>query len=367
MSTQNVSLFNNFNANNNYSSTTNSDVEVENVNIFYTTTKKEEQRTTFENTFKEEDKSSCKAGEEFLNGLIENQDDLMARLNLSEQDYETLCALALGLASQETGMGEEDGYVGENTYYSFLRNLAIKAKKGDSASSGLTQMKIYDFMTKGKLSDEDIQILKDYGIEAKSLTKNNLFKNPDKAAVATVVVLNSLAKTYNNYKQELKEYNENLDIDEAAKNDEALSKILDVFNSTDDIETKAKIRQAFADWVLSKNGSKKGDKTEAKYNEEENLEKLNKLLSANGVDFTLKQEDLDSIRYCLTKDDATMDEVAYCAYVWNNGVEAIEDDNKDRLITAKIGTLLLPEYYDYAQFSANVSSLTKKYLNQMQG
>ncbi len=73
-------------------------------------------------------------------------------------------------------------------------------KPSGSSSSGLTQIKIYDFMKEeGKLTKEQREILTNHGIKATSYTKNNLYAAPDKAAVATIVALKSLEDNYPNY------------------------------------------------------------------------------------------------------------------------------------------------------------------------
>ena len=60
-------------------------------------------------------------------------------------------------------------------------------------------MKINDFMSE-KLSNSEVNLLKELGIETSGWNGNNLYEEPDKAAIATIVVLNSIAQNYDDYK-----------------------------------------------------------------------------------------------------------------------------------------------------------------------
>ena len=170
------------------------DIQLEDISILYTTDKKEEDRTTFEETFNNVYVNDSGQGQKFLSGLIDNKENLMKELGLTEDQYDSLACTALALASQETGMGQEEGYNEENKgigklFRGILKQIDV-LRGGASASSGLTQMKIYDFINDPtKLSEEQKNILKEYGITDSmcnyiiEYVKGKLFEqeNPDVA------------------------------------------------------------------------------------------------------------------------------------------------------------------------------------------
>lgn len=353
------------------------DIKLEDISILYTTEKKEDDRSTFEETFNKVFANESEQGQEFLNGLIDNKSGLMKELGLTEDQYDSLACTALALASQETGMGEEDGYNSENNGLGkFFRGIMKQVdvwRGGSSASSGLTQMKIYDFLNDpSKLSEEQRNILKDYGITADGVSKNNLYENPDKAAIATMVVLKSITEKYDDYKEVLSTENKKLedklgltsDADKEkvkAAGDEILAKISEVYENNGNDKKKSEIRTAFKDWLLAKNGSTKEEKGDKDYNEEIQLEELNKLLGGNPK---LNASDLDTIRYALTTNGSEMNMTEYCAYGWNKGT-GTTGMQLDRLLADKIGTILSnPEDFDYDQFTVNVATLAEKYASQ---
>ena len=353
------------------------DIQLENISILYTTEAQEEDRTTFEDTFDKVFASEVEQGQEFLNGLIDNKDSLMKDLGLTDSQYDSLACTALALASQETGMGEEKGYNEENKGIGKLFRGIMKQidvlRGGASASSGLTQMKIYDFLNdSSKLSEEQINILKDYGITADGIAENNLYENPDKAAIATMVVLKSLTEKYDDYKKVLSTENKNLEdklgiTSEAEKaevkaaGDDILAKISEAYENNGNDEKKSEIRTAFKEWLLAKNDTKKSDKVDKEYNEEIQLEELNELLGGNPK---LDASDLDIIRYSLTTSGSEMNMTEYCAYAWNKGT-GTTGMQLDRLLADKIGTILKsPEDFDYDQFTVNVATLAEKYASQ---
>lgn len=353
------------------------DIDLEDISILYTTEKQEDERTTFEETFNKVFVSDTEDGQKFLNGLIENKETLMQDLGLTDDQYDSLACIALALASQETGMGYEDGYNEENSGIGgVIRKIGkwvdTKILGGASASSGVTQMKIYDFLNdSSKLSEEQRNILKEYGITADGVATNNLYSEPDKAAVATMVALTAITEHYNDYKEVLSTENANieqklnLNSEEQKtlakeKGDNILSDISQTYENASDNE-KAEIRRTFKQWLLSSNGTKKGDKVDDEYNEEIQLENLNKLLGGNPK---LNANDLDYIRYTLTSDGAEMNMTEYCAYAWNKGTGET-GMQLDRLLADKIGTILAnPEDFDYDQFTVNVSTLAEMYASQ---
>ncbi len=357
------------------------DIDLEDISILYTTEKVEKDRSTFSETFKEVSLNNSEEGEKFLSGLKENKDSLCEELGLTSEQYDSLACIALALASQETGMGEETGYDSENTGIGkFFRGIAKKFdvwRGGASASSGLTQMKIYDFLNSDKLTDEQKDILKSHGIEANSVSDDNLYNNPDKAAIATMVVLTSIYENYDNYKDVLKTEHEKIGESIAedpskleeieARGNELLDNIYEIYKGASDSQ-KIEIRETFKQWFLSTNGSKVGDKgVDDEYNEEVQLNKLNELLADNSADFKLEEDSLHFIRYALTADGQEMNTAEYCAYGWNKGTGET-GMQLDRMLAEKIGTILYnPEDFDYDQFTTNVAMLADKYAEQSVG
>lgn len=373
------------------------DADIENVEFLFSTDKLEDERGDFESTFEEfsvvqkavggkvnPDKVQAQAID-FYNGLVENKEELCDKLGISEDKYDDLSFVALALASQETGMGAEDGYQKENKGIGkFFRGIgkAIDVLRGGlSASSGLTQMKIHEFLENseddGGLPADKKQILKDYGIKAGKIINNNLFKNPEKAAVATVVVLSELSKKYDDYKSALNENHKKIG-EEISNNPTELKKaekegnnILNTISeSFDNLSLKEQndLRTTLKQVLLSTNGSKEGQKgVDDNFNEELNLNKLNDLLSKNDIDLKLNEASLNKIRYALTDDGAYMNKTEYLAYAWNKGTGET-GMQLDRMLAAKIGTMFTSnDSFDADQFESNVLALADKYKEQTIG
>ena len=354
------------------------DIDLDDISILYTTEKVEQDRSTFDKTFDEVTLDNSKQGEKFLSGLKDNKDSLCDELGLTSEQYDSLACIALALASQETGMGEESGYESENTGIGkFFRGIMKQIdvwRGGASASSGLTQMKIYDFLNGDKLTDEQKDILKSYGIEANGIADDNLYQNPDKAAIATMVVLTSIYENYDDYKEVLSLEHQKIGesivenpskLEEIeARGNELLDNIYEVYKDASDSQ-RIEIRETFKQWFLSTNGSKIGDKgVDDEYNEEVQLNKLNELLENNSADFKLEEDSLHFIRYALTAEGQEMNPAEYCAYGWNKGT-GTTGMQLDRMLAEKIGTILYnPEDFDYDQFTTNVSMLADKYAEQ---
>ena len=357
---------------------TKKDIKLEDISVLYSTRQTEEKRSDFKSTFSPVAIMNSEQGSKFIQGLKDNKEDLQAKLGLSDEQYDVLACVALGLASQETGMGEEDGYVGENSgLHGFFRNIgkwfSVTFSGDGSASSGLTQMKINDFMNGDKLTDEQKQILKDYGIETWAKNLNNLFQNPDMSAVATMVVLSSIYDKYDDYKNVLKTEHENIGnaIAESPeqltaikdKGNELIDNILNTYKNAPD-DQKIEIRSTFKQWLLSVNGSKINDRGDRDFNEEFQLNKLNDLLKNNNADYTLSEDSLHFIRYALTSEGEEMSVPEYLAYGWNKGTGQT-GMQLDRMLAEKIGTILYnPEDFDYDQFTTNVAMLAQKYAQQ---
>ena len=349
--------------------------DIEDISILYTTEKEEKERTTFDETFDETNVEKDEDGAKFLKGLQDNKESLCKDLGLSDDEYDALSFIALGLASQETGMGNEHGYKEENKGIGKLFRTIGKyidyLTGGKSASSGLTQMKIYDFLEGNQISDEKKALLKKYGIDAKSAAKDNLFDNPDKSAIATMIVLTSIAENYGNYKNTLNEkhneiaekYSSKFSEDELYKKGQTvMGDISNVYQNADD-EEKVKIRETLKQVMLSENDSIKGQKgVDDEYNEELQIQELNKLLSKYGINFT--KDNLEYIRFYLSAPGNEMNITEYCAYAWNKGTGAT-GMQFDRMLADKIGTILSnPEDFDYDQFTVNVATLADKYAEQ---
>lgn len=361
-------------------------INLEDIEFLFSTIQKEENRTDFNSTFKETEveSDSDPQGKIFLQGLTDNKEKIMTSLDITEEQYDVLACTALGLASQETGMGYEEGYIGENTGGGKILHDLGKLIEGvirprGSASSGLTQIKINDFMNGDKLSEEQKSLLKDLGVSTSGSNKNNLFENPDKAAAATVVILYSIYQTYDEYINGLKK--EHLDIENSItdnssliddleeRSKEYLDNALDFYNELPQNE-KAEFRTAFKYWILSVNGSKEKDlkrrpsAEDIKYNEESQLKKLNEIFERHHSDIKFEEDAIQYIRYALTSPGQEMNLIQYMAYGWNKGTSGT-GLQLDRLLSGRIMNLFPePEDFTTEQYSYDVSFLTEKYAEQ---
>lgn len=358
------------------------------INSVFATEKKEKDRTTFNETFFEinlnsnSENSNTTDADKFIGGLKDNKELLCKKLNINPDLYDSLSCIALAIASQETGMGLENGYDRENkgigkAWRDFCKFFDADIGHNGSASSGITQMKIYDLMTE-VLDENSVEILKECGIKINGHTpgtsSNNLYLEPDKAAIATIVVLSDIAKHYPEYTEALKDghlkikdsLDSNMsDEDCINKGNEIIDSIRSVYDNSNHDKQEA-IRNALKNWVLSNNGSKdtlfyriKHPIQGMKYNEEYQLKTLNKLLNNSGIN--IKQDDLNYIRYALSDDGCEMTMSQYCAYGWNNGT-GYESKQLDRMIRGKIETIFTnPEDFNYEQYTINVDNLTSRY------
>ncbi|MBR6163498.1 hypothetical protein IKQ26_06385 [bacterium] len=351
-------------------------MNLRNIGTFYTSKIQDKDRTDFSSSFKLVGPNESEQGRKFWKGLISNKDSLVQELEITSEEYDNLACIAMALATQETGLGEEKGYVGENIgLHKAIRNTGKRLQKilkpAGSSSSGLTQIKIYDFMTQdGKLTPKQREILTNHGIEATSYTKNNLFAAPDKAAVATVVALKSLEDNYPNYLNRLQSKHEEVEkrINESEKDTRGpkiIQTIKEIYENSNSGKRDA-IRLAFKHWLLAVDGSKISDPgvIDKPYNEEYQLNKLNSLLN---LPEPIVQDDLDYIRYTLTADNEKMNMTQYCAYAWNNGTGKTSMQ-LDRLLATKVGVILArSDDFSSDQFTVNVEQLAKKYAKQMIG
>ncbi len=346
------------------------DIDLEDISILYTTTQTEDKRSTFDKTYKNTPVEQAPQGAQFLNGLKDNKETLAKDLGLDSEQYDRLACVALALASQETGMGLEQGYVEENTgaggnWRKFMKWVDVNIMGGASASSGLTQMKIYDFMNSNKLTQDQKNIMTKYGIDVDGVATNNLYAEPDKAAVATMVVLKSLIDNYSVYTDKMATEHSKLQFNDGLTEEERIEKgddiLMDVAQlyEMSDTQTRVQIRSQFKQWLLSTPGNKDKD-----YNEAEQLKKLNQLLANGEPPMQLQQSDLDYIRYTLTSPNRNLTTTEYCAYAWNKGT-GDSGMQLDRILADQIGIILSnPEDFDYDQFTVNVSTLAEMYANQ---
>ncbi len=145
------------------------------------------QRQAFEPTplkIKTNNKNMTREGVQFANSLVSNKAKLMKDLQIDNKTYDELARLSLGIAGQETEYGAGIKYkIKENCN---LLVSAIKLIKGEkpSNSRGLTQIKLNS-------NNKDPQVnalLAKYSINADNLSI------PDKSAIATMTLLNSLSK-----------------------------------------------------------------------------------------------------------------------------------------------------------------------------
>lgn len=352
------------------------------IDELYATNLKEEDRGNFEETFPEGARfkivdehlytpnSESSQPYDFYNSLIDNKQYLTNTLDLTSEEYDALSCIALALASQETGMGYEEGYNEENTFKGgILRKLGIFFTSDNSASSGLTQIKIYD------RAQEFVQIyrsiMQQRGVKFDGKVSDNL-DDPEKSAIATMVLLKTISLKYNDYEKTMNEKNEELkqefanqgiDPQEAEnKGFDYLSQIYQAYqNSTD--EQKVEIRVAFKQLLKSTDGSTRENPSPdgKEYTEEIQFERLQEALGDNVV---LEDDALSYMKLALSNEICQMDMIEYCAYAWNSGT-GDTGMQPDRIMAEKIGIILSdPEDFDYDQYSANVVSLTERYAQQ---
>ena len=346
--------------------------DVGSVDTLYTSIFLEQDRTTFSESFSPTSFEDAPQGAKFCNSLVDNQEDLMSRMGISEDEYNYYASVALALASQETGMGFEEDFVSENEGFGGFKRSAGKLLLGifggDSASSGLTQMKIYEFMKGDLLTQEQKDILNDYGVNVSHKGKNNLYSNPDLSAVATMVVLHGIQSKIDDYHIELAnahatlgfELKDGLSEEERIKQgEELLTSVIESYNAAPH-ENQDDIRHALKEWFMAENGSKISKNMDKKYNEEYQLQTLNELTGLN-----LKQDDLNYLRYYLSSSGQHMDRTESLAYFWNKGYT--EDSTKpDRMYAYKSGTLMFsPDDLSYDQFPVNVAKFAQLYYTDM--
>ncbi|MBE7708446.1 MAG: hypothetical protein E7Z88_07050 [Cyanobacteria bacterium SIG27] len=413
------------------------DSSLNEIEALYFTNDTEKERTTFKGTFTEyntnisdhEASAGATEGYQFYKALIDCKENnvskdgkprtgLMERLNISSEEYDAFACIALAIGSQETGLGYEIEYTNENTTLEdvndlrdvgdlvhtygrkfgkafiampVIRNIAgLFGVKDDSASSGITQLKIYDQMQ--EMSEWEKGILKEYGIETSKLLGkgfDNLASDPEKSAVATMVVLKRIKDNYSeningdnvdSYKGTMtKAFNE-LQEEYIAKGEspqealekgfDSLANIYNYYQSINDEDKKLEIRTAIKDAFIAYDDSTLEERQDSQGNRIKDIElveeyQIQKLQEALGGNVSFSAEDLNYIRFAMCSEDAQMDVAEYCAYAWNKGTG--ESGMKpDRLISEKLGIIFSdPEIFDYNQYTANVVTIASHYANQI--
>ncbi len=137
----------------------------------------------------------------FAKTLEDKKLELMTKLGLTSDEYNMMAELAFGIAERETKFGDSKKYkLKESANWGVS---LVKWLKGDNStnSRGLTQMKLGNYTDK-----ETLEFLKEYGI-----TEDNL-SDPEKSAIATVIVLRSM---YKNELPNLKEKMKSNDISDS--------------------------------------------------------------------------------------------------------------------------------------------------------
>ena len=424
----------------------NADIDLNDISTIYKTTLQESQRGIFGDTFEEfnvkdyepsyrkyitdRGDEECKL-EDYAYKFYETitSDDtkeMMCRqFNLEEEEYDALACIGLALASQETGMGFEDGYNEENEegnknkkerdtkiqIANFLDDVGMLkpiskflgmfgvdiAQEAQSASSGITQIKIDDMFNNSKFnSNWTNQVLKYLNVESESVTKNNIYENPDLSAYATMGYLITLYADYSSYEGAMEAYHTNISNKLQKENiigynkalEEGYNSILSIYDTyinigkENNLTEQKNFRDIAKNWVLSVNGStlniKEGmseeeilelaSKPENALNEEAQLILLNSKLPN---DKQLTKDSLNYIRLFLSEESQQMSALEYIPFAWNTGAKPNDDEKLhkyDRFISTQMGIILSdPKTYQYDQFTPNVVELAKKYAQQSTG
>lgn len=368
-------------------------VNIDDIDELYLTTKTETERTTFSETFPEEERFSTNLSPqaksskfqidayEFWDTLCQAREDnpkngttsLRDKLNLTDDQYDSLACIALAIATQETGMGWETEYKNEQSgAWANIRKLGIIFFNDKSASSGLTQIKLYDQME--EMDTWHKGILSQYGIETSAGILGKGYDNlndPQKSAVATMVVLQSIMTKYDDYQDVMNNKHDELTQKFEAEGQDAqtceeigfdyMSQIYEKYqNSTD--EEKLEIRDSLKYLFLAQDGTTLDNpsKSGKEYTEEYQLQRLQNALG----DLDFPNEAIEYVRYAMTSEVSQMDMTEYCAYAWNKGT-GTTGMQPDRAIAEKLGIILSnPEDFDYEQYAANVVQLATHYAEQ---
>ena len=142
---------------------------------------------------------AVQTAKDFGNALKDNKESLMKDLALSSDEYNDIALVAMGIAQQESDFGDSQKY--KLKEYGQWAIDILKWVKGNNSynSRGLTQMKLESYtdpVTKN--------LLYKYNITSDDLD------NPEKSAIATMIVLGGMYKNELNsakVKQNMKELN----------------------------------------------------------------------------------------------------------------------------------------------------------------
>lgn len=119
----------------------------------------------------------------FVQTLDAKKPELMSKLNIDSDTYNDLANLSTGIVEQETEFGAGLKYIFKENFQDCISFIKKRKGKMSFNSRGLSQMKIASYTDPATRS-----LLNEYGIN-----KDNL-KNPEKSAVATLIVLAGMSK-----------------------------------------------------------------------------------------------------------------------------------------------------------------------------
>lgn len=119
----------------------------------------------------------------FVQTLDTKKPELMSKLNIDSDTYNDLANLSTGIVEQETEFGAGLKYIFKENFQGCISFVKKRKGKMSFNSRGLSQMKIDSYTDPATRS-----LLAEYGIN-----KNNL-KNPEKSAIATLIVLAGMSK-----------------------------------------------------------------------------------------------------------------------------------------------------------------------------
>lgn len=127
---------------------------------------------------------SAKNAQDFVKSLETNKAQLMKDLDITNDEFDNLVNIALGIAEQETHFGGLH-FLDTKGKTHFQRRLFMKKcgeMIGKTKSVGLTQIRYNPTIANEPVAKE---LCKKYGINSENDYKNN----PQKAAIATIIVL----------------------------------------------------------------------------------------------------------------------------------------------------------------------------------
>ena len=166
----------------------------------------------------------------FYNTLEAQKESLKKDLNLSEEDYERLVNIALGIAEQETHFGDKT-YIDQNGHETWQKRLVVKdiiSNLPINTSRGLTQIIYGPNFPDGSKNKETAE---KYGI----YSDNDFKDNPSKCAIATMIILAGHLRTAQSEKWQKRIADNNLQIE--AKKEELMKANPDIDIEREKIRT----------------------------------------------------------------------------------------------------------------------------------